>query len=149
MKSLFNPEYNREIIDRLQKLNSKSAPVWGKMTAAQMVTHAQAPFKVALEELQLKRGLLGILFGGIAKKKLLSPEPFGKNLPTDKNFIVKRHPDFEIEKNKLVGYIQRFSKSGPGGITTKAHPFFGKLTPEEWDTLVSKHMDHHLRQFGA
>jgi hypothetical protein len=31
----------------------------------------------------------------------------------------------------------------------QAHSFFGRLTPEEWATLMYKHLDHHLRQFGA
>ena len=29
------------------------------------------------------------------------------------------------------------------------HAFFGKLTGEEWGRLMHKHIDHHLRQFGA
>ena len=29
------------------------------------------------------------------------------------------------------------------------HSFFGRLTPEEWAVLMYKHVDHHLRQFGA
>ena len=148
MKSLFDSANNKEMIDRIQKLNINTKPEWGKMTVAQMVTHAQAPLKVALEELQLKRGLIGVLFGGIAKKKLTSPEPFGKNLPTDKNFKITGQPDFEKEKNKLIDYVQRFAKTGPAGITKNPHPFFGKLTSEEWDTLMYKHLDHHLRQFG-
>ncbi|MBP9797478.1 MAG: DUF1569 domain-containing protein, partial [Chitinophagales bacterium] len=38
---------------------------------------------------------------------------------------------------------------GPTGVTKDKHPFFGKLSPEEWDTLTVKHLDHHLRQFGV
>jgi len=27
--------------------------------------------------------------------------------------------------------------------------FFGKLSGKEWGELMYKHIDHHLRQFGA
>jgi len=27
--------------------------------------------------------------------------------------------------------------------------FFGPLTADEWDRLLWKHLDHHLRQFGT
>ncbi|TPW11975.1 MAG: hypothetical protein FD129_1557, partial [bacterium] len=29
------------------------------------------------------------------------------------------------------------------------HPFFGNLNIDEWGRLSWKHLDHHLRQFGA
>ena len=31
----------------------------------------------------------------------------------------------------------------------EGHPFFGAMTSEEWSVLMYKHLDHHLRQFGA
>ena len=149
MKSLFTPSGNKEMIDRIQKLKAGMSPVWGKMTAAQMVAHSQVPFKVAFEELKLKRGIFGILFGGIARKKMIGPGQFGKNLPTGKSFIISGQPDFEKEKNNLIDYVKRFEKNGPKKITQEPHPFFGKMTSEEWDTLMYKHLDHHLRQFES
>ena len=58
-------------------------------------------------------------------------------------------PDFEKERNKLIDYIERMISVGPNGITKEQHPFFGKLTSDEWDLLIAKHLDHHLRQFGG
>ncbi len=149
MKSLFDKSVNNEMIERIKKLRPDSRAEWGKMKVNQMVTHAQRPFKVAFEELQLKRGIVGVLFGGIARKQLTKPEPFKRNLPTDKNFIVRDNPDFEKERSNLISLVQKFEKAGPDGLTKKPHPFFGKLTSTEWDNLMYKHLDHHLRQFGA
>ena len=53
------------------------------------------------------------------------------------------------EKKILLSYIDRFLAIGPEVIANKKHPFFGELTFEEWDKLQWKHLDHHLRQFGA
>ncbi|WP_262710317.1 hypothetical protein [Mucilaginibacter psychrotolerans] len=38
---------------------------------------------------------------------------------------------------------------GPEAITKKLNPFFGLLTPHEWDRLQYKHLDHHFKQFGV
>ena len=149
MKSLFNKETNREIITRINQLTPETKNLWGKMSVSHMVTHAQRPLLVAFGDLKLKRGILGILFGTMAKKSMIKPEPFKKNMPTDPHFIVKEHGAFEDEKQKLIALVERFASEGTTGITKETHPFFGKLTVEEWDILQVKHLDHHLRQFGV
>jgi len=35
------------------------------------------------------------------------------------------------------------------GCVAHPHSFFGRMTPDEWAVLMYKHVDHHLRQFGA
>jgi hypothetical protein len=73
----------------------------------------------------------------------------GKNMPTDKSYVVSDDRDFDFERRRLVGYIDRFQAGGPVGCTTGPHSFFGKMTPEEWSALNWIHLDHHLRQFGV
>ena len=85
-------------------------------------------------------------FGWLAKKSLTDEKPFSKNLPTSPSFLVKVQPEFETERNKLVGMITRFSEAS---ITRDPHPFFGKLTLDEWSKGTWKHLDHHLKQFGV
>jgi hypothetical protein len=114
-----------------------------------MITLCESPLKVALGEMPLKQSLICLLFGKIAKKQLLKPEPFKKNLPTAPEFVVKNTPDFDAEKQKLKSLIQRFSTTDKTLIIARPHPFFGKMTGEEWGVLQWKHLDHHLRQFGA
>jgi hypothetical protein len=45
--------------------------------------------------------------------------------------------------------IDRFAAAGPAGCTAHPHAFFGSLAPDQWAILMYKHLDHHLRQFGA
>jgi Protein of unknown function (DUF1569) len=149
MKSLFNAADNNEFIVRINKLTPEAKAVWGKMTVAQMLAHCQQPLKVAFGELKLKRGIPGILFGSYFKKKLTGKATFSRNSPTDPAFVVKEDKNFEEEKNKLIPLIQKFAKEGPAAIINEKHPFFGKLTPQDWDILQSKHLDHHLSQFGV
>lgn len=149
MSSLFNASDTQQIIARINKLTTNSQPLWGKMNVTQMLEHCEPPLKVAFGDLKLKRGLIGILFGGMAKKQLMGEKPFRRNLPTAPQFLVKDYGDFESEKQKLIGLVEKFQENGPEGLSKDPHPFFGKLTPEEWDTLQWKHLDHHLNQFGA
>ena len=149
MQSLFDSNTNVEIINRINLLMVDSKNEWGKMNVSQMLKHSQQPLLVAFGDKKLKRGLMGILFGTMAKKTLLKPGDFKKNLPTDPSFLVKDQKEFEEEKQKLIELVKRFAASGPSSISKDPHPFFGKLTLEEWDTLQIKHLDHHLRQFGV
>ena len=150
MKSLFNTSDNQEIIARINTLSNTSQGQWGKMNVSQMMAHCQPPLLVAFGEQQLKRGLIALLFGGFVKKQLTKDEkPFSKNLPTDKAFIVVDKKEFEQERKKLIELVMKFEKTGPTGITKDTHPIFGTMTPQEWDIIQWKHLDHHLRQFGA
>ncbi|MXV52377.1 DUF1569 domain-containing protein [Pedobacter sp. HMF7647] len=148
MKSIYNPADNADMINRIQNLTIDSQALWGKMNVSQMLAHCQQPVKVSFGELNLKGGLLGFLFGKMAKKKLMSDQPLSKGLPTVKQFVIKHTPDFETEKQELIKQVSRYS-NGQDQITKLPHPFFGKLTLEEWDKLQWKHLDHHLRQFGS
>ncbi len=148
MRSLFNAADANSFIDRINTLNAQSKPQWGKMNAAQMLAHSAAPLKMAHGAAGSKRGLFSLLFGKIFKNKMADPNtPFRRNLPTDPKFIFPNASDFEAEKQNLISQIKIFSQKGPEAITKNPHSFFGKMTPQEWDIIQSKHLDHHLSQF--
>ena len=149
MKNLFTSTVNQDMVDRINKLTPDTKPLWGKMTVAQMLAHLQVPLEVALGDKDLKGGLMAFFFGKIAKKQLVKEEPFKRNLPTAPSFVVKGERNFNEEKKELIDLLLRFSKSDPEEIARRPHPFFGKLTKEEWNTLQYKHLDHHLNQFGV
>lgn len=149
MKSIFNEADSQEFISRIDKLSPDAQPLWGKMTAAQMLNHSQLLLKIILGDLKLERVFLGLLFGKIAKKDILKDEPLKRNLPTFKKAKVTGTPDFEEEKANLKKLLQRLQKDGYDGSIKASHPFFGHLTPDEWDKINVKHLDHHLMQFGV
>ena len=66
-----------------------------------------------------------------------------------KELIVGDQRDLDTERARLCRLIDRFAQAGPDGCTTQPHSFFGAMTPDEWALLMYKHIDHHLRQFGA
>lgn len=149
MSTLFDPEESHALIARLRAIQPNTAALWGKMNSAQMCAHCQVALRVALGDVTWKRTWIGKLFGGLAKRSLMAPKPFGKNMPTDPRFIVKDDRSLDQERDALIALVQRFTTGGPEGMRREPHPFFGPLTPHEWDTLQWKHLDHHARQFGV
>jgi uncharacterized protein DUF1569 len=148
MANIFNTEDNKSILQRLEKLSANAKPLWGKMNVSQMLLHCQKPLDVATGKLVLKHGLIGWLFGKMAKKSLLKNLGFGKNSPTAPEFKIAETPDFEKEKKTLMDLVKEFGKKGPDVIVNKTHPFFGLMTDEEWGVLQYVHLNHHLKQFG-
>ena len=81
------------------------------------------------------------------KNKIFNSE-FSKNSPTAPEFIFIEQYDFEQSKNELIEKYSRFAK-GHESIKLSNHPFWGQMTYEDWEKLMWKHLDHHLRQFGV
>jgi Protein of unknown function (DUF1569) len=125
---------------------SKNTAQWGKMNVAQMLVHCQMPLGVATGKHVLKSNFFMRLIGPLFKKQLFNNEPFKRNLPTDKSFIITTQKDVEQEKQYLIEMIKYFS---PTTISSAPHPFFGKLSNDEWSKGTWKHLDHHLQQFGV
>jgi len=149
MKNLFEKATVEEIISRIDALQPTSRRQWGKMDVAQMMAHCSAAMDMATGRLNLKRRLAGHLFGRIIKPVLTNEKPFRRNNPTSKELVFSTPQDFDRERGRLREKIQEFHEGGEAKCTRHPHPFFGPLTPQEWSRGMYKHLDHHLRQFGA
>lgn len=149
MKSIFNATDNNELIERINHLTPNSKPLWGKMTVEQMLMHCQGPMDVAFGTLELKMNFVMSLMGKLFKNSILKSKEFKKNSPTVKEFISKDTVAFDLAKRELIQKINTFSLQKETAIKNFKHPFFGKLTSEEWSKLQIMHLDHHLKQFGV
>lgn len=150
MKDLFQPEVVAGLRARLATLAPASTRQWGTMTPAQALAHCSVAFAMTMGEAMPPRMLIGSLIGWAIKPLVLrSDAPFHRNAPTAPSLVVSDQRDFEQERTRLFGNIERFAAGGPGCCTSHPHPFFGRLTPAQWSQLLYKHLDHHLRQFGV
>lgn len=150
MNNLFNPKDAANILMRIENLSAKANRQWGKMNVNQMLAHCNASLDTALGKHNPKSlSFLLRLMGKLLKKSYFGDRPFPKNSSTDKDYIIKGNPDFELEKAKLIQGIKAFSEGGPEKCNKNDHAFFGPLQPIEWAVMQWKHLDHHLRQFGA
>jgi hypothetical protein len=150
MKHLFDPASVDEVKARLAQLMPESERQWGTMTVAQAVAHCAAGVEMALGDRRPPRMFIGRILGWVIKPLALgNDDPMRRNSPTAPDLVVQDPRDLDTERARLFRLIDRVALAGPAGCTTHPHSFFGRLTPEEWATLMYKHLDHHLRQFGA
>jgi hypothetical protein len=149
-KTLLNEQDKNEIIERINRLTPETQHQWGKMEVAQMLAHCAKGLEMTLGDFKATPAPFPMrIVGRLMKWVYTNDKPFHKNSPTDKNFLVSERKDFTAEKNNLIGLLNRFYAGGESGITKNHHPFFGYFTPAEWGIGSYKHLDHHLRQFGA
>jgi hypothetical protein len=149
MKSLFDPQTAQGIFNRIENLKIDSPRMWGKMDVAQMMAHCAIGLETATGKIHPQRTFIGKFIGGFLKGMLTDDKPMGKNAPTHPTFVMADEKDFKKEKTRLLALLKEFSEGGEAGVTKSPHPFFGKITPQQWSSGVWKHLDHHLRQFGV
>jgi hypothetical protein len=147
MQSIFNTTDNQKMIERMNKLTPESKALWGKMAVDQMCKHTNEAIVVAFGENDVKVNFLMRFLGRTMKNKIFNSE-FKKNSPTAKELIFTDKYDFETSKNELIKNFGRFAE-GHQSIKIVIHPFWGKMTYEDWNKLMWNHVDHHLRQFGV
>jgi Protein of unknown function (DUF1569) len=150
MKNLFEAATVEEVKQRISGLGPGNERQWGTMTASQALAHCSASMEWAVGDAFPPRMFIGSIIGRMIKGKVLGDDqPMRRNSPTAKTLVVKDDRDLASEQKRLCSLVDKFAAGGPNGCTTHPHTFFGRLTPDEWAILTYKHLDHHLRQFGA
>lgn len=150
MKNLFDRSNAAEIILRIDAVQPTNVRLWGKMTAPQALAHCSGAMEWAVGDKRPPRMFVGRLLGPLVKKKVVSDDkPLARGTPTSPELVISDERDLASERARLHALVDRFSTAGPKGCTSHPHTFFGQLSPDEWAVLMYKHVDHHLRQFGA
>ncbi|WP_124114161.1 DUF1569 domain-containing protein [Paenibacillus xylanexedens] len=149
MKSIFDTINAAEITERMNQLSENSIPKWGTMQVSQMLAHCSAFHDIPLGNAFPPRGLLGRLIGRFAKPMFYNDKPLPHNMSTIPTIIIDDHRQFIAEKEKLEQQINIFQQGASEKFSPHPHPFFGKLTAEQWGKGIYKHLDHHLKQFGV
>jgi hypothetical protein len=149
LKNLFQPEAVEEVVSRVETLQPSAQRQWGKMDVAQMMAHCSAALDMASGRLNPPRIFIGRLIGPFIRPIYTNEKPFSQNNPTDKQLVVSDPRDFAREQERLKRCLREFHEGGEAKCTRHPHPFFGELTPQAWGRGMYKHLDHHLRQFGA
>jgi hypothetical protein len=146
MKTIFNEANKNEILQRIEKLTPESKAIWGKMNVSQMLAHCALGAQMPTGELIVKNSPMQFI-GRLFKKSVIhSEQPFRKNSPTAPEITISDSKEFEKEKANFIASIKKLTSDS---AKTEKHPFFGKMTTEEWGIVNYKHADHHLRQFGV
>jgi hypothetical protein len=147
MRSVFEPDTQKELMERLNKLTPNTPAQWGKMNVAQMLAHCSLAMQVPVGDKSIKPTFFRHI-GRFFKSMATSDKPFSKNSPTAAEFIISDQCDFEKEKKNFFSAFNKLS-AGEHAVTFTRHAFFGPMAPAEWGKFMYKHTDHHFRQFGV
>ena len=126
MDTRFDPAVRDRNVARIESLRPNSPRGWGRMDVAQEMSHCPLAPEAATGDAVLPSNFAAKLIGPLFKGWIVGPKPFSKDSPTHPLLVLDKAPcDFD------------------------RHAFVQKLTGDEWGRLQFKHLDHHLRQFGA
>ncbi|MGZ5281895.1 MAG: DUF1569 domain-containing protein [Bacteroidia bacterium] len=150
MSNILLPGGYDEIKLRIQNLNANHQRKWGKMNVHQMLLHCIDAVRMTLGELQVAKKS-NIFMRTLVKRFVLSDIKFPQSTPTAPELIktgtAVTSTDIEKDKQTLLAYIDKLKNASESEL--KPHPAFGKMTKVQHGKLIYKHLDHHLRQFGA
>jgi len=150
MQNVFLKEDCDQFITRINELKTDTQPLWGKMSVDQMLAHCNVTYEMVYDNFHSKpNAFMKLLLKLLAKNKVVSETPYPRNLSTAPQFIIKGDCNFELEKSRLISYIQKTQELGENEFEGKESLSFGKLTSKEWNNMFAKHLDHHFRQFGV
>lgn len=136
--------------NRIKQLSKDSTAKWGKMSVSQMLAHINVAYEMTFENIHPKpNGLMKLILKMLVKKSVVGPKPYPKNGKTAPQFIIKDERDFNKEKTRLLSYMEKTKDLGTSHFEGKESHSFGPLTAKEWNVMFSKHLDHHLTQFGV
>ena len=148
MKSIWQEQARQELNDRVGALAWDRPAAWGRFTAPKMVCHLADSLKMAMGDLKVAPKRLPIRYPPL-KQLIIYVAPFPKNAPTAPELQVRPPRAWSADVSDLQTLVDRFVARGHEASAWAEHPAFGRLSRRAWRVLVYRHMDHHLRQFGA
>jgi DinB family protein len=147
MQTIWDERQRRALKERFAAVGADARPAWGRMSAPQMITHAADSLRMALGELACAPRRLPLRYTPI-KQLVIYWLPFPKGAPTAPELLARVPGAWPADVADVAALLDRLGQRGPGG-SFPDHPAFGRLTGRAWGVLISRHLDHHLRQFGA
>jgi len=151
IRNLFDKEGLEYSIGRINNLTPETKGQWGKMSVDQMLAHLNVAYNMFYHKENFKAagGVGKFLLKMFVKGIVVGPKPYKKNNRTAPEFVIEGSRDFEEEKAKLIAFMNKTHDLGRSHFEGAESLSFGPLTADEWNMLYSKHLDHHLTQFGV
>ncbi len=151
MQNVFDAKDAQEYINRINNLTPETQRKWGKMSVDQVLAHLNVAYDLTFtpEKFPKPNFIAKFLLSRFVKPKITNENPYKPSLPTSPVFIIADERNFEDEKAKLIGNIQRVQQLGREAFEGKENINFGKMTAQCWNNMFAKHLNHHLDQFGV
>ena len=153
MPTLDDPSTLSSLIDRLRSIQPDAERRWGTLSAHEMLCHLFDGHRFILELRDPSKPEPAVKSRPVLKWiALYSPLPWSKNAQTSASADPKRDgtqpADFRSDQDRAIESLRRVASAPPEKLA-QVHPLFGPMSSRDWYHSVSRHVDHHLRQFGA
>ena len=147
MKTLFDPAVRDGLLARLEHVTADSRPRWGRMNVEQMLTHLVEAMRMANGEFPTRPKKM-VTRLPVLRELFVYWLPWPKGAPGPRELFPASSRAVDESKVELVRLVNLLGERG-AQKEWPDHPVFGKLSSRGWARLGWRHMDHHLRQFGA
>jgi hypothetical protein len=143
---LHDPSVGASIKTRIQSLRLDSQRQWGKMSIDQMLWHVNVSMREAVGEYTPELKPLPV--PKVVMRWAVINLPWGRGARTREDMYPASAYDFNVQKAECLSLIDRIL-ARPLAADWPTSASMGKMTGKHWSQLTAKHLDHHLRQFGA
>ena len=149
MPTVFDPAARATLAARMERVPPERAPLWGRMSAPQMLCHVSDGLRAALGELPVTSRGNALFTNPVVRWLLIYALPWPKGKAQAAPEMLTTQPaEWAADLATFRGLLEGAGTRGPGGAWP-AHPRFGALSGRAWGALMHRHLDHHLRQFGV
>lgn len=112
-----------------------------------MVVHTAGQLRIGLGELEVQPRRLPMRYPPL-RQLIVYLLPFPRGVPTAPELKDTEVGEWETDRAALLAAVERFAARAEEKEWPE-HPAFGALSRRAWGVLAYRHLDHHLRQFGA
>ena len=150
MKTLANPEAQREITTRIAAVTPADQRRWGSMSVHQMICHLNEAYRCALGEIVTAMARSPMPRAILKFAALRVPTKWPHGFPSPPEIAQDRGGtppvEFVQDRDALLAALRSFCRGLPDPLPR--HPYFGAMSERDWQRWGYLHADHHLRQFG-
>ena len=131
-----------DLLRDVNHLADRGVPItMGNWTPGQILHHLSIVQKGAIDGLGFQGSFLSRLMASLFKKRILTKGmPAGFKMPKQLKSTSEKLPDWQDALAEFRESIDRLKQE----IKREPHPFFGKLSNEEWEQLICRHGELHL-----
>lgn len=145
-KPLHDPETGASIRRRIESLTATSPRQWGRMTIDQMLWHVNVSMREAVGDYQPQVKALPV--PKWLMRWAIINMPWGRGAKTRPDMHAASTYDFAAQKAECLALVDRIL-ARPLDAPWPESVSMGPMSGKHWSQLTAKHLDHHLRQFGA
>jgi hypothetical protein len=150
-KTLANAPDSEEIRRRIAALTPESLRMWGVMSVGGMLCHLNDSYQLGLGERTGELVKIPVPRGMVKYLALRLPIEWKRNMgtmPAVRQGARGTVPGaFVDDQARLLATVARFCTCPT--LAEVRHPFFDRMSTDDWLRWGWLHADHHLRQFSA